>query len=219
MSAPSPLPSLSRRDDWIATADNALKTLFGAGHAGRPCPTPSEAHEGVGLSNADRQLAGALMRVNHVGEICAQALYHAQRLTARDKALRSHFAHAARDETDHLAWTRKRLDELQSRPSLLNPLWYAGAFGIGLIAGRSGRSLSLGFVAETERQVEMHLQSHMDRLPPSDHASRAIVEQMKTDEARHAHDAESAGAAVLPTPVRWLMRTASKVMTSVAYRL
>jgi len=159
------------------------------------------------------------MRVNHVGEICAQALYNAQRLTAREASERSHFEQAARDETDHLAWTRQRLAELQSRPSLLNPLWYVGAFGIGCIAGRTSRSLSLGFVAETERQVEAHLDSHLSRLPADDHASRAIVQQMKDDEARHASEAEAAGASALPPPVRWLMRVGAWVMTTTAHRL
>ncbi len=159
------------------------------------------------------------MRVNHVGEVCAQALYTAQAAVTRDPALRAHFLEAAHEETDHLAWTRQRLDDLGARPSLLNPLWYAGAFGLGLIAGRLGDPLSLGFVAETERQVEAHLESHLDRLPPTDHASRAVVEQMKIDEARHATQAVDAGAAELPAPAKALMRLASRVMTTVAHRI
>ena len=156
------------------------------------------------------------MRVNHVGEVCAQALYAAQSLTTRDPALKAHFEHAAREETDHLAWTQSRLDELGARPSLLNPLWYAGAFGLGLIAGRLGDQASLGFLVETERQVEAHLQSHLEQLPAADHASRAIVAQMKEDEAAHAAMAVKAGGVELPAPVRGLMKAASKVMTTTA---
>ena len=160
------------------------------------------------------------MRVNHVGEICAQALYTAQALGTTDPVLRRHLDAAAREETDHLAWTRQRLDELGDRVSLLNPLWYAGAFGIGLLAGRiGGEPLSLGFVVETERQVEAHLASHLDRLPAGDSASRAIVTQMKLDEARHADDALHAGGTPLPAPVRGLMRLAAKLMTVTAHRI
>jgi 3-demethoxyubiquinol 3-hydroxylase len=159
------------------------------------------------------------MRVNHVGEVCAQALYQAQALSTRDPLLKRHFEMAARDESDHLAWTRERLAELDARTSLLNPLWYAGAFGMGLLAGRVGDSTSLGFVVETERQVEQHLESHLDRLPPSDAASRAIVQQMKVDEARHGAAAQSAGAKELPLPVRWIMRAAARVMTVTAHRI
>ena len=157
------------------------------------------------------------MRVNHVGEICAQALYTAQALATRDPGLRRHFEAAARDETDHLAWTNERLQDLGSRPSLLNPLWYAGAFGLGLVAGRLGDRVSLGFVVETERQVEAHLDSHLERLPADDHASRAIVSQMKADEAQHAAQALAAGAVPLPAPVKGLMRAAAKVMTTTAH--
>jgi ubiquinone biosynthesis monooxygenase Coq7 len=160
------------------------------------------------------------MRVNHVGEICAQALYASQALATDDPALRAHFEAAAREETDHLAWTKTRMDELGARPSLLNPLWYAGAFGIGLLAGRlGGDRLSLGFVVETERQVEAHLASHLERLPAGDHASRAIVAQMRNDEARHADEAVAAGALPMPTPLRRLMRSAAKFMTVTAHRI
>lgn len=160
------------------------------------------------------------MRVNHVGEVCAQALYTAQALTTSDLALRRQLESAAREETDHLAWTNDRLRELDDRPSLLNPLWYAGAFGIGLLAGRvGGDALSLGFVVETERQVEAHLAEHMDRLPESDAASRAIVAQMKKDEAEHADAALKAGGVALPPPVRGLMRLAARVMTSTAHHI
>ncbi len=156
------------------------------------------------------------MRVNHVGEVCAQALYSAQALATRDPVLRAHYEAAAHEEMDHLAWTRARLDQLDARASLLNPLWYAGAFGLGLLAGRFGDPVSLGFVVETERQVEHHLDGHLQRLPAADTASRAVLEQMKADEARHAVQAQAAGAAELPRPVRRLMRAAAKVMTTTA---
>ncbi|HJV95357.1 MAG TPA: 2-polyprenyl-3-methyl-6-methoxy-1,4-benzoquinone monooxygenase [Albitalea sp.] len=204
-------------DQLLATADNALRTLSGANHASRPCPTAAD--PAVPLSDTDKQLAGALMRVNHVGEVCAQALYNAQALSTRDPVLKRHFELAAREETDHLAWTQQRLQELGARTSLLNPLWYAGAFGIGLLAGRIGDAVSLGFVVETERQVEQHLESHLDRLPDGDLRSQAIVRQMKDDEARHAASAQQAGAAELPLPVRWMMRAAAKVMTTTAHRI
>ncbi|MDP9602727.1 UNVERIFIED_ORG: ubiquinone biosynthesis monooxygenase Coq7 [Variovorax paradoxus] len=204
-------------DSVLTAADSALRTLFARPHATRATPAPSQATGE--LSEADRREAGALMRVNHVGEVCAQALYTAQAAVARDPALRAHFIEAAHEETDHLAWTRQRLDELGARPSILNPLWYAGAFGLGLVAGRLGDPLSLGFVAETERQVEAHLDSHLDRLPPGDSSSRAVVEQMKLDEARHASQAVDAGAAELPAPAKALMRVASRVMTTLAHRI
>ncbi len=159
------------------------------------------------------------MRVNHVGEVCAQALYAAQAITTQEPQLRAHFEEAARDETDHLAWTERRLDELGDRTSWLNPLWYAGAFGIGLLAGRLSDRISLGFVVETERQVEQHLESHLNRLPANDVASRKIVEQMRDDEVRHALQAERAGGIPLPMPVRWGMRAAAKVMTTTAHHL
>jgi ubiquinone biosynthesis monooxygenase Coq7 len=207
-------------DRLLISLDNALRTLSGAVHAARPCPQPAE-HTTASdpLPEADRRLAGALMRVNHVGEVCAQALYQAQALTARDPALRERMAQAAREEIDHLAWTQQRLDELGDRRSLLNPLWYAGAFGIGVLAGRAGDAVSLGFVVETERQVEAHLASHLDRLPAADLASRAIVDEMKTDERRHADQALEAGAATLPEPVRWVMQAAARVMTTTAHRI
>ena len=205
-------------DPLFITADNALRTLTGANHASRPCPG-AEGPDAVALNDVDRRHAGALMRVNHVGEVCAQALYQAQALSTRDPALKQHFERAARDETDHLAWTQQRLSELGSRASLLNPLWYAGAFGIGLLAGRIGDAVSLGFVVETERQVEEHLEGHLDRLPSVDLRSQAIVRQMKEDEARHASAAREAGAAELPAPIRWAMRAAAKVMTTTAHRI
>ena len=204
-------------DSLLELADDALRTVFARPAATRETPKPATFDEP--LSEAQRREAGALMRVNHVGEVCAQALYTAQAAATRDPALREHFLEASREETDHLAWTRQRLEELGARPSLLNPLWYAGAFGLGLVAGRLGDKLSLGFVAETERQVEAHLDGHLDRLPPPDHSSRAIVTQMKLDEARHAAQAWSAGAAELPAPARSMMRLAARVMTTVAHRI
>lgn len=211
-----PVPA-SPLDRLIAAADNALRTLSGANVASRPCPTPPAQPSQAPLNPAQRRLSGALMRVNHVGEVCAQALYNAQALATRDPALRSQFEHASREETDHLAWTQQRLRELGSRTSVLNPLWYAGAFGIGWLAGKTSDKLSLGFVVETERQVERHLQGHLDRLPQDDRASQAIVRQMKDDEACHAVQAEQAGAAPLPAPLRMAMRAAAKVMTGTAH--
>ncbi|WP_342128866.1 2-polyprenyl-3-methyl-6-methoxy-1,4-benzoquinone monooxygenase [Hydrogenophaga sp. OTU3427] len=213
-------------DAGLTAADSALRTLFAPHRAARPCPTVPEAHTPE-LEGPDKALAGALMRVNHVGEVCAQALYTAQALSARlapgdaaaNERLARHFEAAGQDETDHLAWTKARIDELGTHTSLLNPLWYAGAFGIGLLAGRMGERVSLGFVVETERQVEAHLAGHMDRLPPQDHASRAIVAQMKDDEVRHAREAQQAGAVELPLPVKGVMKLAAKVMTTVAHRI
>ncbi|NBY26352.1 MAG: 2-polyprenyl-3-methyl-6-methoxy-1,4-benzoquinone monooxygenase [Betaproteobacteria bacterium] len=204
-------------DKLIIAADAALRTLFATPRAARACPTLPQ--QGTELSAAEKAQAGALMRVNHVGEVCAQALYTAQALVTGNEALRAQFKQASLEETDHLAWTSQRLAELGARPSLLNPLWYAGAFGLGLLAGRLGDRVSLGFVVETENQVEAHLQSHMSRLPAHDHASRAIVAQMKDDEARHAVDARRAGAQELPAPVKMLMAAAAKVMTTVAQRV
>ncbi|HVZ44281.1 MAG TPA: 2-polyprenyl-3-methyl-6-methoxy-1,4-benzoquinone monooxygenase [Ramlibacter sp.] len=201
-------------DSFFGALDGALRTLFATPRAMRPCPTVPADETHLGLQ--EKQHAAALMRVNHVGEICAQALYTAQAIATPNEALRQHFQRAAREETDHLAWTRARLEELGSRPSLLNPLWYAGAFGIGLVAGRLGDALSLGFVVETERQVEQHLQGHLERLPAGDHASRAIVAQMKDDEAGHAVQAERAGAAELPQVAKLAMKAAAKVMTTTA---
>ena len=171
------------------------------------------------LTDAERREAGALMRVNHVGEICAQALYTAQAVLTHDSVLQKELLEAADEETDHLAWTRARIEELGTHPSWLNPFWYAGAFGLGLVAGRLGDPWSLGFVAETERQVEAHLDGHLDRLPLADTASRAVVTQMKEDEARHARWAEQSGGVPLPGPARLLMRLAARVMTTVAHRI
>ena len=204
-------------DTLLTAADGALRTLSGAGAASRRCPTPNDPP--AALNDAQRRLSGALMRVNHVGEVCAQALYSAQALSTREPALRRQFGHAAREETDHLAWTRQRLRELDAHASLLNPVWYAGSFAIGLLAGRAGDAVSLGFVVETERQVEQHLERHLQRLSGADTASQVIVQQMMEDEARHATDAQAAGAAPLPAPMRWAMRFAARVMTTTAHRL
>ncbi len=203
-------------DRCLRAADTGLRTLSGTARAVRERPT---AADGAALNETERRLAGSLMRVNHVGEVCAQAMYQAQALTARSDALRQQMEQAASEEQDHLAWTEERLRELGDRPSLLNPLWYAGAFAIGLAAGRAGDRWSLGFVVETERQVEEHLAGHLNRLPAGDTASRAIVSHMKADEAQHALQAQQAGAGRLPLPLRWLMRGAAKVMTTTAHRL
>ena len=210
-------PQVPIVDGLLIAADAALRTLFVTPRANAPCPAPQLPTES--LSDAEKRLSGALMRVNHVGEVCAQALYTAQALATGNSQLRAQFEQASAEETDHLAWTRQRLDTLGAHPSLLNPLWYAGAFGLGLIAGRLGDRVSLGFVVETERQVEAHLDSHLSLLPEGDHASRTIVAQMKEDEARHAQSAQDAGAMPLPAPVQGLMRLAAKVMTTVAHRI
>ncbi len=205
-------------DAVILAADSALRTLWAEPRASRP--TPQAATAELVMNDAERREAAALMRVNHVGEVCAQALYTGQALACQSPALRAQLAEASREETDHLAWTMQRLRELNDRPSWLNPLWYAGAFAMGYAAGKlGGDQVSLGFVVETERQVEAHLQSHMDQLPAADSASRAIVAQMKADEIAHAQMAQKAGAVELPAPVKSLMQAAAKVMTTVAHRI
>lgn len=207
------LPALPSVDAVLSAADAALRTLSGAARAARPAPDAPTTE----LDAQSRRLSGALMRVNHVGEVCAQALYQAQALTSRSPQVRAQMSAAAREEVDHLAWTEQRLAELGDRTSWLNPLWYVGAFTIGLVAGRIGDAVSLGFVVETERQVEQHLAGHLDRLPPEDSRSRAIVAQMKDDEARHGVAAQRAGAVELAGPVRATMRAAAKVMTTTAH--
>jgi ubiquinone biosynthesis monooxygenase Coq7 len=204
-------------DELVIGFDRALRTL--SGHATSSRPTPGGNIAETELTADERRHAAGLMRVNHTGEICAQALYAAQALTARDPAIRKQFGEAARDEEEHLAWTRQRLAELADHPSLLNPLWYGGAFAIGIVAGAASDQVNLGFVVETERQVEDHLTGHMERLPAADARSRAIVEQMRDDEARHGAIAHAAGAAELPFPIRRLMRAAADVMRAVAYRV
>jgi 3-demethoxyubiquinol 3-hydroxylase len=204
-------------DTFISAADRALRALLAPPVAARA--VPAERVPEASLSADEKRESAALMRVNHAGEVAAQALYHAQALFARDPKVRDFMLFAAREETDHLAWCEARLQELGARPSMLNPLWYAGSFGIGALAALLGDRASLGFVAETERQVEGHLKSHLDRLPPQDQRSRAIVEAMCHDEIGHGQQAQSAGAASLPGPVRELMRRTARIMTHTSYRL
>jgi ubiquinone biosynthesis monooxygenase Coq7 len=204
-------------DSLIIGFDRALRTLTGNVASARPMPG-TELKE-ADLAPADVKHAAGLMRVNHTGEVCAQALYAAQAQVARDPAVKAQFARAAREEEEHLAWTQTRLGELHDRPSLLNPLWYAGSFAIGVAAGLAGDRVNLGFVVETERQVEEHLTRHMERLPAADVKSRAIVDQMRDDEVRHGAMALEAGAAPLPAPVKYLMRRAADVMRAIAYRI
>ncbi len=208
-------------DRLITAADSALRTVFVRHHANRPTPMwAAEVPTPAPLTENQKAEAAALMRVNHVGEVCAQALYTAQALATKDHALRQHLTTACNEETDHLAWCEQRLHELGGRTSLLNPLWYAGSFAIGYAAAKlGGDRMSLGFVVETERQVEAHLESHLGLLPANDGPSRAIVAQMKTDEAQHAKDALAAGAAELPAPFKGMMQVAAKVMTTVAHRI
>lgn len=205
-------------DRLLPAIGRALATLAGCLPASRPNPADSVGGEDL-QDPAARELAGSLMRVNHVGEICAQALYEGQAASTRDAALASGFRQAAIEEADHLAWTAERLHELGARPSLLNPLWFAGAFGLGLLAGRAGDRVSLGFMAETERQVEDHLNGHLERLPADDHRSRAIVAAMRDDEVRHAQQAMAQGGAELPAMVCFAMRAAARVMTLTARRI
>lgn len=208
-------------DALLTAADSALRTVFARHHANRPTPMwAAEIPSPRELNAAEKQEAAALMRVNHVGEVCAQALYTAQALATKNNALSQHLTTACNEETDHLAWCEQRLHELGGRPSLLNPLWYAGAFAIGYAAAKlGGDRMSLGFVVETERQVEAHLESHLGLLPANDGQSRAIVAQMKLDEAQHAKEALAAGAAELPAPFKALMKVAAQVMTTVAHRI
>ena len=209
--------SLTGLDLLLAEADRALRTLAAVAHPARPNPaadTPSEP-----LSDRDRKHAAGLMRVNHAGEIAAQALYQGQALTARNPAVRESLRQASEEEGDHLAWCEERLRELDARPSILNPLWYAGSFAIGALAGALGDRISLGFVAETERQVEGHLHEHLERLPREDERSRRILEQMKLDEVRHGETARAAGGARLPAPIVGLMGLTSRIMTRSSYWL
>lgn len=204
-------------DRLLTALDSGLRTVFASPRAARP--SPAQGMSNAELDAADARDAGALMRVNHVGEICAQALYQSQALFSRSPELRRHFEHAAQEELDHLAWTAERVAELGTHTSHLAPLWWGGAFAWGSLAGLAGDKWSLGFVVETERQVEAHLASHLDRLPAHDGASRAIVEQMKQEEAEHADAALAAGGHPLPRPVQDLMRAAAKIMTTVAHRI
>jgi ubiquinone biosynthesis monooxygenase Coq7 len=206
-------------DRMIIGLDRALGAAFGRpARATRESPG-SAMGEAVPMTRAEREHAAGLMRVNHAGEVAAQALYHAHALWARDPRTQHAMEQAAREEADHLAWCERRLEALGSRPSLLQPFWYAGSFAIGSLASLFGDQWGLGFVAETERQVVRHLDSHLERLPRGDMASRAIVRQMRDDESRHETQALHAGGAELPEPVRGLMAVAAKVMTALAYRV
>jgi ubiquinone biosynthesis monooxygenase Coq7 len=202
-------------DRLITAFDNGLRTLLAPAHSARAVPGAALAEPE--MTAPERQVAAALMRVNHTGEICAQALYQGQALTARNASARAALEQAAVEETDHLAWTAQRIEELGGRASLLNPLWYAGSFALGAAAGFLGDKWNLGFLAETERQVEGHLEGHLDRLPAQDEKSRAIVNEMKVDESRHARTAVDHGAAELPEPVTLAMKLGSRVMTRTAY--
>jgi 3-demethoxyubiquinol 3-hydroxylase len=204
-------------DKLIAEFDRALRAVAGVANAARP--SPAEQKPESELDAAARAHAAALMRVNHVGEICAQALYQGQALTARNERVKATLEQAAREEEDHLAWSIERIRELGGRPSLLNPLWYAGSFAIGALAGAMGDRWNLAFLAETERQVEEHLTGHLDALPSSDERTRAVVAAMRADEAKHAGTARSLGAPEMPGPLKLAMRLASKVMTTLAYRV
>lgn len=204
-----------RVDELITGIDKVVRVVSGVASASRPNPA-AKIVDGA-LDDAERRHSAGLMRVNHVGEVCAQALYDAQGRLAKDDALKRQFIQAGREEEDHLAWTAQRLEELGSRTSLLNPFWYAGAYAVGAIAARIGDAQSLGFVVETERQVEAHLESHLSRLPAQDEKSRKIVDQMRIDEVEHGAAAKSLGAAEMPAPVRLAMRAMAKVMTTTAY--
>ncbi|WP_374249187.1 2-polyprenyl-3-methyl-6-methoxy-1,4-benzoquinone monooxygenase [Thermomonas sp.] len=211
------LRRLTPLDRLLDAAQNALMTVAGTPRAERP--NPGRQVPDAALDAPERRHAAGLMRINHVGEVCAQALYIGQAAVARDAATRAHLLEAAQEETDHLAWCADRLRELDARPSLLNPLWYAGSCAIGLAAGLRGDGWNLGFVVETERQVEAHLEEHLQSLPEADARSRAILSVMKDDEARHADNALAAGARILPPPIPTVMAGMSKVMKAVAYRV
>lgn len=204
-------------DNAILQFDRALRTVFAPARSLRP--VPGDDMPDAVMDDTQRKHVAGLMRINHCGEICAQALYQGQAIMSQDPATREALEQASREETEHLAWTEQRLGELGSRKSLLNPLWYGGALAIGLLAGRFGDRWNLGFLAETERQVEAHLKGHLDKLPEEDRKSRAILDQMKVDEAGHAETAVYLGAHELPAPVKVAMKVASKVMTRTAYYL
>jgi ubiquinone biosynthesis monooxygenase Coq7 len=217
---------MNHTDSLICAFDDALRTLFAKPHASRSTPVHAPKVAGTGssttppLSPAETNLSAALMRVNHVGEVCAQALYSSQRLATQDPKIQAQFKAASAEESDHLAWTQARIEELGGHTSYLNPIWYAGAFAIGYGMGKLGKdALSLGFVVETERQVESHLASHLERLPAKDLTSKAIVIQMQKDEVQHAEDALRAGATELPQTLKTLMSWTAKVMTTVAHHI
>ena len=205
-------------DRIIIEFDTALRSVVGGANAQRPTPG-SESEGNLTLDAAERKHAAGLMRVNHVGEVCAQALYQSQKLVARNPQIQEMLEHSGQEEMDHLAWCETRLKELGSHTSYLNPFWYAGSFAIGLVAGLAGDKWSLGFVAETEKQVENHLESHLKKLPEEDHRSRAIVDQMRMDEIDHGQAALHAGGIALPEPIQKIMQAMSKVMTATAYKI
>lgn len=209
--------TLTPLDRLLAGVERALETVAGTPVAQRT--SPADAVPEAELDDRERRHVAGLMRVNHTGEVCAQALYDGQAALARTAANREHLLHAAAEETDHLAWCAGRLRELESRPSLLNPVWYAGSYAIGALAALAGDAISLGFVVETEHQVEAHLAEHLERLPAQDARSRAVLTQMKADETRHAENAQARGGIDLPFPVPQLMRASSMVMKAVAYRV
>jgi ubiquinone biosynthesis monooxygenase Coq7 len=209
---------MSPIDRLIIEFDTALRSVVGGANASRPTPN-SQSTTTHALAAAERKHAAGLMRVNHVGEVCAQALYQSQKLVARDPQIREMLEHSAQEEMDHLAWCETRLKELDSHTSYLNPFWYAGSFAIGLLAGLAGDKWSLGFVAETEKQVEAHLENHLEKLPIEDQRSRAIVDQMRIDEIEHGQAALHAGGVTLPEPIQKIMQTVSKVMTTTAYKI
>jgi ubiquinone biosynthesis monooxygenase Coq7 len=205
-------------DRFILEFDTALRSVVGGANAARPTPG-SEVGVATPLDAAERKHAAGLMRVNHVGEVCAQALYQSQKLVARNSQIQEMLNHSGQEEMDHLAWCETRLKELGSHTSYLNPLWYAGSFAIGLAAGLAGDKWSLGFVAETEKQVEDHLESHLQKLPEADQRSRAIVDQMRIDEIAHGQAALHAGGISLPEPIQRIMQAMSKLMTTTAYKI
>ena len=210
-------PRLPSLDELIVAFDKGLRTVFAPAQSLREVPGARLPE--AGMTESEKAHAAALMRVNHSGEICAQALYQGQALTARNPRARAALEQAAREETEHLAWTEQRIEALGGRKSLLNPAWYAGSFALGALAGLAGDRWNLGFLAETERQVVAHLEGHLRRLPAGDHKSRAVLEQMRDDEARHATSAISHGGAELPEPAKAAMRASSKVMTETAFWL
>jgi 3-demethoxyubiquinol 3-hydroxylase len=205
-------------DRFIIEFDTALRSVVGGANAQRPTPG-IESGANAALDSEQRKHAAGLMRINHVGEVCAQALYQSQKLVARNSEIKEMLDHSAQEELDHLAWCETRLKELGSHTSYLNPFWYAGSFAIGLAAGLAGDKWSLGFVVETEKQVENHLQSHLNKLPEEDHRSRAIVDQMRMDEIEHGQAALHAGGVTLPGPIQKIMQAMSKVMTTTAYKI
>ena len=205
-------------DRFIVEFNAALRSVVGGANAQRPTPG-FESGANAALDSEQRKHAAGLMRINHVGEVCAQALYQSQKLVARNSEIKEMLNHSGQEEVDHLAWCETRLKELGSHTSYLNPFWYAGSFAIGLLAGLAGDKWSLGFVAETEKQVESHLESHLKKLPEEDHRSRAIVDQMRIDEIEHGQAALHAGGATLPEPVQKIMQAMSKVMTTTAYKI